>query len=205
MSNSLQLHGLQHTKLPCPSPTPRACSNSCPSGQWCHPTISSSVVPFSSCLQSFTIRVCSDESALHIKWSKYWSFSISISPSNEYSGLFPLGLMSLISLQSKGLSRIFSNTTVQKHQFFSAQISLWSNSHIHTWLLEKLWKNYWKNIALTVLIFVGKVISLLFNMLSRFVIAFLPRSKRLLISWLQSPSAVILEPKKRAADRETHQ
>ena len=205
MSNSLWPHGLQHTRLPCPSPTPRACSNSCPSGQWCHPTISSSVVPFSSCLQSFTIRVCSDESALHIKWSKYWSFSISISPSNEYSGLFPLGLMSLISLQSKGLSRIFSNTTVQKHQFFSAQISLWSNSHIHTWLLEKLWKNYWKNIALTVLIFVGQVISLLFNMLSRFVIAFLPRSKRLLISWLQSPSAVILEPKKRAADRETHQ
>ena len=127
-----------------------------------------------------TIRVCSDESALHTKWSKYWSFSISISPSNEYSGLFPLVLMGLISLQSNGLSRVFSNTTVQKHQFFSAQISLWSNSHIHTWLLEKLWKN----IALTVPIFVGKVMSLLFNMLSRFVTTFLPRNKRLLISWL---------------------
>ena len=79
-----------------------------------------------------SIRVSSNESALHIKWSKYWSFSISISPSNEYSGLFPLVLMGLISLQSNGLSRVFSNTTVQKHQFFSAQISLRSNSHIHT-------------------------------------------------------------------------
>ena len=147
-----------------------------------------------------TIRVCSDESALHIKWSKYWSFSISISPSNEYSGLFPLVLMGLISFQSNGLSRVFSNTTVQKHQFFSAQISLRSNSHIHTWLLEKLWKN----IALTVPIF-GKVMSLLFNILSTFVIAFLPRSKCLLISWLQSLSEVILEPKKSAADRETYQ
>ena len=145
------------------------------------------------------IRVFSSELALHIKWPKYWSFSIS--PSNEYSGLFPLVLMGLISLQSNGLSRVFSNTTVQKHQFFSAQISLWSNSHIHTWLLEKLWKN----IALTVPIFVGKVMSLLFNMLSRFVIAFLPRSKYLLISWLQSLSEVILEPKKSAADRETYQ
>ena len=94
-----------------------------------------------------------------------------------------------MSLQSKGLSRVFSNTTVQKHQFFNAQPSLWSNSHIHICLLEK-------TIALTRWTIVGKVMSLLFNMLSRLVIAFLPSSKSLLISWLQSPSAVILEPKK---------
>ena len=93
--------------------------------------------------------------------------------------LFPLGLSGLISLLSKGLSRVFSNNTIQKHQFFSAQLSLWSYSHIHTWLLEKT--------ALTVWTFVGKVMSLLFNTLSRFVVAFLSRSKNLLISWLQSP------------------
>ena len=100
---------------------------------------------------------------------------------------FPLGLTGWISLQSKGFSRIFSNTTVQKHQFFGGQPSLWSNLHIHTWL---------QSIALTRWTFVGKVMSLLFNTLSRFVIAILPRSKYLLILWLQSPSTVILEPKK---------
>ena len=101
---------------------------------------------------------------------------------------FPLGLTGWISLQSKGLSRVFSNTTVQKHQFFSAQPSLWSNSNIHTWLLEK-------TVAFTRWTFVSKAKSLLFNMLSRLVIAFPPSSKCLLISCLQSPSAVILEPK----------
>ena len=118
--------------------------------------------------------------------AKALSFSFSISPSNEYSGLisFRIGLNSL---QSKGLSREFSNTVVQKHQFFSAQLSSWSNSSIH---------DYWKTIALTIRTFVGKVISLFFNILSRLVIAFLPMSKRCLISQLQSPSAVILEPKK---------
>ena len=102
-------------------------------------------------------------------------------------GLFPLGLTGLFSLQSKGLSRVFSNTTVQKHQFFSTQPSSQSNSHIHTG----------KTIALTRRTLVGKVMSLLLNMLSRLVITFLPRSNHLLISWLQSPSAVILESKKR--------
>ena len=102
---------------------------------------------------------------------------------------FPLGLNVWISLQSKGLSRVVSNTTVQKHQFFSTQLSLWSNSYIHTWLLEK-------TIAMTRRSFVSKVMSLLFNMLSRFIIVFLPRSKCLLISWLKSPYAVILEPTK---------
>ena len=102
--------------------------------------------------------------------------------------LFPLRLTGWISLQSKGLSRVFSNTTVQKHQFFSAQLSSQSNSHTHTW--------HRKNHRFDYTDLCHKVISLLFNMLSRFAIAFLPRSKCLLISWLQSPSAVILEPKK---------
>ena len=138
-----------------------------------------------------SIKVFSNKSVLHIRWSEYWSFSLSISSSNEYSGLFPLGWTGWISLQSKELSRVFSNTTVQKYQFFGAQPSLWSNSHIH------VRHDYWKNHSLTRWTFVGKVMSLLFNMLSRLVVAFLPRSKCLLISWLQSPSAVILEPKKR--------
>ena len=107
---------------------------------------------------------------------------------------FPLELTGLIFLQSKGLSGVFSSTTIWKHQFFTTQPSLWFNSHIRTWLLGKKKK---QTIALTIWTFVGKLMSLLFNTLSRFVIAFLPRSKRLLISWLQSPSAVILEPKKR--------
>ena len=87
VSNSFRPHGLQHAILPCPSPNPRACSNSCPLSQWCHPTISSSVVPFSSCIQSLPASVFSNESVLHIRWPKYSSFSFSNSPSNEYSGL----------------------------------------------------------------------------------------------------------------------
>ena len=84
-----------------------------------------------------SIRVFSNESTLRMRWPKYWSFSFSISPSMNIQVWFPLGLTGLISMQSKGLSRVFSNTTVQKHQFFSTQPSLWSNSHIYTWLLEK--------------------------------------------------------------------
>ena len=103
----------------------------------------------------------------------------------------PLGLTGLTSLQSKGLSRVFSSTTVRKHQLFSAQASLWSNAHIHTWLLGK------PSIYLSIQTFVSQVMSLLFNMLSTFVIAFLPRSERLLISGLQTMSTVIWEPKKR--------
>ena len=116
------------------------------------------------------------------------SASASVLPINTQDW-FPLGWTGLISLQSKELSRVFSNTTVQKHQFFGTQFSLWSDSHIHTWLLEK-------TIALTRQTFVSKVMSLLFNVLSRLVIAFLPRSKRLLISWLQWSFTVILEPRK---------
>ena len=142
--------------------------------------------PFSSIFPG--IRVFSNESTLRIRWSKYWSFSFSVSPSNEYSGLtsFRIDWFHLLAVQ--GLIRVFSRTTAWNHQFFSTQPSLWSNSHIHTWLLEKS--------VLTTQTFVSKVMSLLFNMLSRFVIAFLPRSKHLLILWLQSPSTVILEPSK---------
>ena len=136
-TEQLNWTGLQYASLPCPSPTPRGCSNSCPSSWWCLSTISSSVFPFF-CLHPFlSIRVISNESVLCIRWPKYWSFSFSISPSNEYSGLISFGINWLDLLQCKGLWRVFSNTTVQKHQFFSVQFSLWSNSHIHTWLLEK--------------------------------------------------------------------
>ena len=124
-------------RLICPSLSPGVCSNSC---HWvgdasnhlmlCHPfPLLPSIFP--------SIRIFSSESVLHIRWPNYWSFSFNISPSMNIQDWFPLGLTGLISLQSKGLSRDFSNTTVQKHQFFSAQFSLWSNSHTHTWLLEK--------------------------------------------------------------------
>ena len=114
------------------------------------------------------------------------SVSASVLPIN-IQDWFPLGLIGLISLHSKGLSRVFSNTTVQKHQFFCTHPSLWSNCHIYTWLLEK--PCLWLDRPLSAM-------SLLLNILSRLVMAFLPRSKHLLISWLQSPSAGILEPKK---------
>ena len=103
--------------------------------QWCHPTISPSVILFSSCRPS--IRVFSNNSVLCIRWPKYWSYSLSISPSSEFSGLISLGLTALIFLLSRGLSTVFPSTTIQKHYFFGTQPSLWSNSHNHTWLLEK--------------------------------------------------------------------
>ena len=125
VSDSLRPHGLQHARLPCPSPTPRAYSNSCPSSLWCHPTISSvihllllppSIFP--------SIRVFSNVLVLHIRWAKYWSFSFSISPSNEHPGLISFRMDWLDLVVSKELSRVSSNTTVQKHQFFGAQLSL---------------------------------------------------------------------------------
>ena len=178
LSKSFWPRGLQHTGLPCPSTCPRACSNSGTFSQWRHPTILSSVIPFYSCLQSFPASsFFSNGSVLCIRWPKYWRFSFNISHSYEYSGLIYFRLTGLISLQSKGLSRVFSNTTVQKHQFFSAQPSLLSTSHFYTWLLEK-------NIVLTGQTFVHKIISLLFNILSKFFIAFLSKSRRLLIWWL---------------------
>ena len=137
VSDSLQPHGLWHTRVPCPSPTPRAYSNSCQLSQWCHPTISSSVLPLLLPPSMFhRIRIFSNESVLRIRWPKYWSFSFNIRPSNEYSGLISFRWTDWISLQSKGLTKVFSNTTIQKHKFFSTQHSLWTNSHIHTWLLK---------------------------------------------------------------------
>ena len=125
MSNSLWPHGLQHARLSCPSPTPRVYSNSCPLSWWCHPTISSSVVPFSSCLQSFPPSGTFQMSQFFASGGQNIgvSDSASVLPIN-IRDCFPVGWTGWISLQSKGLSRVFSNTTVQKHQFFSTQLSL---------------------------------------------------------------------------------
>ena len=125
VSNSLRPHGLQHARLPCPSPTPRPCSNSSQLGQWCHPTISSSAVPFSSCPQSFPASGSFPMSWFFASCGQTIgvSASASVLPMN-IQGWFPLGWTGWIALQFKGLSRVFSNTTVQKHQFFSAQPSL---------------------------------------------------------------------------------
>ena len=141
-SLTLPPHGLQHTRLPCPSPTPGAFSNSCPQRWWCHPTVSSSVVPFSSNLQSIPVSGSFPMSQFFTSGGQSIGVSIlaSVLPMN-IQDWFPLGFTGWNSLQSKGLSRIFSNITVQKQQFFRAQCSLESNSHIHTQLLEKpkLW------------------------------------------------------------------
>ena len=138
MSDSLWPHESQHASPPCPSPTPRAYSNSCPSSRWCHPTISSSLVPFFSCPQSFLASGSFPMSQLFASGGQSIgvSASTSVLPMNTQDWS-PLGWTGWISSQSKGLSRVFSNTTVQKHQFFDTQLSSQSNSHIHTWPLEK--------------------------------------------------------------------
>ena len=192
MSDSLWPHGLQHYRLPCPSLFPRVCSNSHPlslSRIYIHPTISSSVIhPLLSCPQSFPVSGSFPMSWLFTSGVQNIGASALASVlSVTIQGWFPLVLTSLISLLSKGRSRVFSNTTIQKHQFVNSQPTFLSSFHMHTWLLEK-------NMALTIWTFVGKRIFLLFNMPSSFVIAFLPRSRCLLIFWLKSLSAVILEP-----------
>ena len=138
MSDSLRSHELQHARPPCPSPTPGVHPNLCPSSRWCQPTISSSVILFSSCLQSFPASGSFQMSQLFASdgQSIGVSASASVLPMNT-QGWSPSEWTGWISLQSKGLSRVFSNTTLQKHQFFGAQLSSQSNSHIHTWLLEK--------------------------------------------------------------------
>ena len=171
MSGSLWLHGLQHIRLPCPSPTPGVYPNSCPLSWWCHPTISSSVVPFSSCPQSFpgsgsfpmSQRFASGGQSIGI------SASTSVLPVNTQDWS-PLGRTGWISLQSKELSRVFSNTTVQKHQFFCIIVQL-SHPYMTTG----------KTTVLTRWTFVDKIMSLLFNMLSRLLITLLLRSMHLLI------------------------
>ena len=189
VSDSLRPQGLQHTRPPCPWQSLGACSNSCPSSWWCHPTISScrlllllpSIFP--------SIRVFYNESTLRIRWPKYWSFSFSISPSNEYSGLisFRIDLFDLLASQRtlKSLLQYHNSkaSVLLCSAFFMVQLS-------HPYITTE------KTIALPRWTFVYKVTPLLFSMLSRLVIAFLPRSKHLSISWLQSPSAVSLEPRK---------
>ena len=185
MSDSWWPHGLQHPRLLCPSQTPRACSNSCPSSRWCHRTISSSVVTVSSCLHSFPETGSFQMSQFFTSGGQTIgvSASTSVLPKN-IQDLFPLGLTGLISLQSKGLSGVFSKASILRHSaFFIVQFS-------HPYVTTG------KTIALSKWTFVGKVMPLFFNMLCSLVIAFLSRSKYLLISWLQSPSAVILKPPK---------
>ena len=140
VSNSLWPHGLQHVRLPCPSPTPGVYSDSCLLSWWCHPTISSSVVPFSSCLQSFPASGSFPMSRFFASGGQ--SIGVSASTSVLLMNIqdwFPLGWTGWISLQSKGLSRVFSNTTVQKHQFFAAQLYSPTLKSIH---------DYWKNHSL---------------------------------------------------------
>ena len=188
MSNSLPPYGLQHARPPCPTPTPGACSKSCPSSQWCHPTISLSVFPISSHLQSFPASGSFPVNQFFsIRWPKYWSFSIS--PSNEYSGLisFRIDWLDLLAVQGTFLSLLqhhSSKASIHQHSaFFVVQLS-------HPYITTG------KAIAFIRRTSVGKVKSLPFNILSRLVTDILPRSKCLLISCLQVPSTVILGPKK---------
>ena len=137
MSDSLRSHGLQHTRLPCPSSTPGACSNSCPSNRWCHPTIYLLSSSSSPAFNLFQHQGLFQWVSSWYRWPKYWVSALASIPQMNIQDWFPLGLTYLISLQSKGVSRFFSNTTVAKHQFFGVQLSLQSNSPIHAWLLEK--------------------------------------------------------------------
>ena len=178
VSDSLRPHELQHARFPCPSPTPGACSNLCPSSVMpsSHLILCCPLLLLPSIFPSIT--VFSNESVFHIRWPKYWSFSFSISPSNEYSGLisFRIALFDLLAVQGtlKSLLQHHSSkaSILQCSGFFIVQLS-------HPYVTTV------KTVALTRWTFVSKVMSLLFNMLSRLVIAFLPRSKHLVISWLQ--------------------
>ena len=185
MSDSLWPHGLQHSRPPCPSPFPGACLDSCPSSQWCHPTISSSVIPFSFCLHSFPAPRSFQMSKLFPSGGQNIGVSASASglPVNIQDWL-PLGLIGSVSLQSKDLSKVFSNISskaliLQHSAFFVVQLS-------------HLCMTTGKTTALTIKTFADKAISLLFKMPPGFVIAFLPRNKHLLISWLQSPAAITI-------------
>ena len=184
---TLWSHGQEHTRLPCPSPAPAVCSNSCSLSQWCHPTISSSVAPSPPSLNLLQHQCLFQW--VGIRWAKYWSFSFSISSSNEYSGLisFRMDWFDLLAVQGTLKSLL---------QHHSSKASILQCSAFSMVQISYPCMTTGKTIALTRWAFVGKVMSLLFNRLSRLAIAFLPRSKHLLISWLKSPSTVILEPKK---------
>ena len=177
--DSLRTHGLQHARLPCPSPTPGAYANSCPLRQCL--LLLPSIFP--------SIRIFSNELALHIRCTKYWHFDFSISPSNEYSGLISFRMDWLDILAVQGTLK----SLLQHH---SSKASILQCSAFFTVQLSHPYMTTGKTIALTRQTFVGKVVSLIFNTLSRLVTAFLPRSKHLLISWLQPLFAVILELKK---------
>ena len=189
VSDTLRPHGLQHIRPPCPLPTPGVYSKSCPLSRGCHTIISSSVVPFSPRLQSFPASgsFFSNESDLRIRQPKYWSFSSNLIPSNEHPGLisFRMDWLALLAVQGTLKSLL---------QHHSSKASILQCSAFYIVQLSRPYMTTGKTIALTRQTFVDKVMSLLFNMLSRLVITFLPRSKCLLISWLQSPSAVILDP-----------
>ena len=173
-SKSLGPHGLLHSRLPYTSPTPGTCSNSCPLSHWCHPSNHLICCPLLLRPSVFpSIRVFSNESALWIRWPKFWSFSFNINPSD---------------CSRRDSQKVFSNTRVLSIN--SSVLSVFIVQLSHPYM------NAGKTIALTRQTFVDKVMSLLFNMLSRLDITFLPRSKCLLISWLQSPSAVIWSPPK---------
>ena len=189
LSDSLRPHKSQHARTPCLSPTPGVHSDSCPSSPWCHPATSSChpLLLLAPILPS--IKIFSSESTLCMRWPKYWSFSFSITPSKENPGLifFRMDWLDLLAIQGTLKSLL---------QHHSSKASILRCSAFFTVQLSHPYMTTGKTRALTRWTFVGKLTSLLFNILSRLVITLLLRSKRLLISWLQSPSAVILEPQK---------
>ena len=189
VSDSLQPHESQHARPPCPSPTPGIHPNSCPSSWWYHPAISSCRPLLLLPPTPPSIRAFSNELTLRMRWPKYWSLSFIISPSNEHPGLisFRMDWLDLLAVQG---------TLKNLLQHHSSKASILRRSAFFTVQLSHPYMTTGKTIALSRRTFVGKVMSLLLNMLSRLVITFLPRSKHLIISWLQSPSAVILEPPK---------
>ena len=184
---TLRPHGLQQARPPCPSPTPRVYSNSCPLSQWRHPTISSSIVPFSSCLQSFPASRSFQMSQFSHKVAKVLEFQLQNQSLQWISGLisFKMDWFDLLAVEGTLMS-LFQN-----HSSKAAILQLSAFFIVH---LSHPYVTTGKTIPLTRRAFVGKVTSVLFNTLSRLVITFPPRSKHLLISWLQSPSTVILEP-----------
>ena len=175
MSDSLWPYGLQHTRPPCPSPSPGVCPSSFSLHQWCHPVISSSDTLFSFCPQSFPASGTFPMMSVHIRWPKHWSFSFTISPFSEYSGLISLKIdwFDLLAVQGTFKSLL---------QHYSSKASILWRSAFFIVQLSQLYTATGRTIALTIQTFVSEVTSLLFNTLSRFIIVFLPRSKHLLIS-----------------------